>query len=199
MAGVVSVPPQEQGEQPAPDQPAAPGQLADVAGEVEGIVIAAQQAAEQLRAETVAELDRLRDQAERNAAAIEERARVSTSDELAQARGQSDEIVREGRREAEQIVAQATAAADQALTDARALSAGLTRLGKLLEEQAARMLSDVRGGHKRLLADLRAQAGTAPPAPKAEEGESAGRRPRGRRPRVESSLADVDPPEWVSP
>ena len=174
-----------------------PKPLADVAaGEVESILAAAQGAAEQLRQDTLAELDRARAQAERNAEAIGEQARLAGRDEMAEASARAEEIERAARREGERIVAEASAAADEVLADARALSHGLTRLGKLLEEQAAAILRDVEAGHRRLLADLRVGS----------RRKGGGDEPRGRSrarteltaPAGDNPFADIEPPEWLS-
>ena len=183
-------------------QPTGAKPLADVAAdEVEAILAAAQEAAEQLRAETLGELDRARAQAEKNAEAIGEQARLLGRDEIANAEARGVEIERAARREAEQIISDATAAADEALSDARALSYGLTRLGKLLEEQAATILRDVEAGHRRLLADLRLTARGGADGPSEPSGPSrSARRPRSRVDSIsENPFADVDPPSWISP
>ncbi len=188
------------GPQPEPSKP-----LADVAAsEVETILAAAQQAAEQLRQETLAELDRARDAAERNAKAIGEQARVRGEDELADAHGRAEQIERDARREAEQIVADATAACEETLADARALSYGLTRLGKLLEEHAATILRDVEAGHRRLLAELHVASRGG--GRERDTGADADRGSRRRGPEERgpagggelSPFADMEVPTWLS-
>ena len=188
------------GHQPEPSKP-----LADVAAsEVETILAAAQQAAEQLRQETLAELDRARDAAERNAEAIGEQARARGQDELADAQARAEGIERDARREAEKVVADATAACEEVLADARALSYGLTRLGKLLEEHAATILRDVEAGHRRLLADLRiaGQGGSRERDPGADTGRGPRRRTRDETAPAGggelSPFADMEVPTWLS-
>ena len=103
-------------------------------------------------------------------------------------------------------VASAEKAAADVLTEARALSGGLTQLGKSLESQADRILRDVTAAHKRMQADLRIESGGGGGAPRAAP-TAQQEPPRERSARSEASGAgrranpfdDLDIPSWDRP
>ncbi len=139
----------------------------DVAAQqVEQIVSAAQQAAEQIRRD-----------AERKGQTIVERARHQSEDELNRARKEAILLSEDAHRDAELIVGDARAQSDElrektklavqgrvaaaevasaeVLDEARALSGGLQQLARSLTEQAERILREVQAAHQRMQADLR--------------------------------------------
>ena len=167
------------------------------ARQVEQIVAAAQEAAEQIRQEARLELQELRERVEREGEEIRESARREVEQELNAARKEAILLTQDARRDAEGLMADAreestqikerteravqgrVAAAERAaaevLAEAHALSGGLQQLGSLLEGHAERILRDVAAAHKRMQADLRAVAGggsdgndqSSPPGPAA--------------------------------
>ena len=150
------------------------------ARQVEQIVSAAQEAAEEIRREARVEQEDLRRWAQEDGNEVVEKARREAEKVLEQARKQAVVLGADARREAEALVADAqdesartreqtqravegrVAAAEQAAADvleeARALSGGLRQLGKSLEDHAERILRDVTAAHKRMQADLRVGA-----------------------------------------
>ncbi len=156
------------------------------AQQVEQIVAAAQDAADQIRAEAQAERKDAREQGKRDAERIRQKAREDAEAEVTESRKQAVIMGRQAQEEAEQTVAVAqeeservreqtrravegrVAAAERAAADvlqeAQALSGGLRHLGRSLEEQADRILRDVQAAHRRMQADLRVQSGDELPA-----------------------------------
>ena len=151
------------------------------ARQVEQIVTAAQEAAEQIRQEARLELADLRERVEREGEEIRASSQREVEQELAAARKQAILLTRDAKRDAEGLLAEATAesaqirertaravqgrgaaaekAAAEVLAEARALSGGLQQLGRSLQAQAERILRDVATAHKRMQADLRVGAG----------------------------------------
>ena len=168
-----------------------PSRACEVAArQVEQIVAAAQEAAEQIRQEARLELQDLRERVEREGAEIRASARQEVEQELGAARKEAILLTQDARRDAEALLADAKAeaaqirerteravqgrvaaaekAAAEVLAEARALSAGLQQLGRSLQGQAERILRDVAAAHKRMQADLRVGAGSGaddPPRP----------------------------------
>ena len=149
----------------------------DVAAQqVEQIVSAAHEAAEEIRREARLEQEDLRRWAQEDGDELREKTRLEAERVLEQARKQALRLGADARREAEALlrdareesartreqtqravegrVAGAEKAAADVLEEARALSAGLRQLGKSLEDHAERILRDVTVAHKRMRADL---------------------------------------------
>jgi len=153
------------------------------AQQVEQIVSAAQAAAEEIRNEARLEQQDIRRAAQREGDEAYEKARREADAELAGIRRQAlalgegarqdaEAILRDAREESIKLrektqrsvdgrVAAAERAAAEVLEEARALSGGLSQLGKSLEEHAARILRDVQVAHKRMQADLRLGGGAS--------------------------------------
>lgn len=203
-----------------PDRSSRAAELA--AQQVEAIVEAAQQAAHDMQAEAVRKLEeerarleaefasrkqkleeqieKLRADAEREAHAEREAAHAEAVRQAHDAEVEARKLREEARREAAERVAAAEKAADEALADARAMSGGLQRLGKTLEEYAERILRDVQAGHNRLRADLRVASGTADerrPAPRRAARPAEDRLPSGRA-RRSNPFDEIDVPDWVA-
>lgn len=166
----------------------APGLRASdlAAQQVEHIVSAAQDAAEQIRREAQLEQEEIRRRAWEDGEELREEARRDAARVIEQARKQALVLGTDARREAEALlvdarkesartreqtqravdgrVAAAEKAAADVLDEARALSGGLRQLGKSLEDHADRILRDVQAAHKRMQADLRV-GGPAPADP----------------------------------
>lgn len=157
------------------------------AQQVEQIVSAAQAAAEEIRNEARLEQQDIRRAAQREGDEAYEKARREADAELAEIRRQAVALGEDARQDAEALlrdareesiklrektqrsvdgrVAAAERAAAEVLEEARALSGGLSQLGKSLEEHAARILRDVQVAHKRMQADLRlGSTGGEPPS-----------------------------------
>ncbi|MEJ7750505.1 MAG: hypothetical protein WKF32_03530 [Thermoleophilaceae bacterium] len=206
-----------------------PSPVSDLAArQVEQIVGAAQEAAEQIRELAQRELEDLRHRAEREGDQIREKATRDSETERNAARKEAIFLTQDARRDAELILAEANAetaklreqteaavqgrvasaekAAADVLTEARALSGGLTQLGKSLESQADRILRDVTAAHKRMQADLRIESGDGGGAPRAAP-TAQQEPPRERSARSEASGAgrranpfdDLDLPSWDRP
>ena len=174
------------------------------AQQVEQIVAAAQEAADQIRAEAEGVRKEAREEGRREAQRIRQKAKDESEAALMESRKQAVMLGQEARQEAEQKVQEAqeeaervreqtrravegrVAGAEQAAADvlkeAQALSGGLRQLGRSLEEQADRILRDVQAAHRRMQADLRVQSGDELPA-----SSSSG---RGRQP----AAAEPEPP-----
>ena len=151
------------------------------AQQVEQIVAAAQEAAEQIRAEAEDVRKEAREQGKRDAQRIRQKAKDESEAALMESRKQAVMMGQDARQEAEQTVkdaqeeservreqtrravegrvAGAEQAAAEVLKEAQALSGGLRQLGRSLEEQADRILRDVQAAHRRMQADLRVQSG----------------------------------------
>lgn len=166
----------------------APGsRAADLAAkQVEHIVAAAQDAADQIRDEAQAERKEARAQGKRDAERIRQKAKDESEAEVMESRKQAVIMGQQAQQEAEQTladakeeservreqtrhavegrVAGAERAAADVLKEAQALSGGLRQLGRALEEQADRILRDVQAAHRRMQADLRVQSGDELPA-----------------------------------
>ena len=139
----------------------------DVAArQVEQIVAAAQDAANQIREDARRELEDIRKSGERDVEAEMNRARKEAILLAQEARRDADEILANANAVAGQLterteravqgrVAAAEKAAAEVLEEARTLSGGLKQLGRSLESQADRILRDVSAAHKRMQADLR--------------------------------------------
>ncbi len=157
------------------------------AQQVEQIVSAAQAAAEEIRNEARLEQQDIRRAAQREGDEAYEKARREADAELAgirrqalalgeSARQDAEAVLRDAREESIKLrektqrsvdgrVAAAERAAAEVLEEARALSGGLSQLGKSLEEHAARILRDVQVAHKQMQADLRVgSTGGEPPS-----------------------------------
>ena len=177
------------------------------AQQVEQIVAAAQQAADNIRAEAQDERKDAREQGKRDAERIRQKAKDESEAELMESRKQavimgqqaqqeaeqklkeavqeSDRVREETRQAVEGRVAGAERAAAEVLKEAQALSGGMRQLGRSLEEQADRILRDVQAAHRRMQADLRVQSGDDLPA-----SSSSG---RGTRPVPEPPERDAPP------
>ena len=150
----------------------------DVAArQVEQIVLAAQEAAVQIRNQAEAELEALRREAREEGESLRDEARRQAETELNRARkeaillsedarhdaeliindaqAQSDELREKTQRAVKGRVAAAEVAAAEVLDEAKALSAGLNHLARSLSDQAERILRDVQAAHQRMQADLR--------------------------------------------
>lgn len=150
----------------------------DVAArQVEQIVLAAQQAGDQIRAQAEAELEALRREAREEGEGIRTDARRQAESELNRARKEAILLSEDARRDAELILGEAQAQSDElrektqravqgrvaaaevaaaeVLDEARALSAGLNQLARSLGDHAERILRDVQAAHQRMQADLR--------------------------------------------
>jgi len=139
----------------------------DVAArQVEQIVAAAQDAANQIREDARRELEDIRKSGERDVETEMNRARKEAILLAQEARRDADEILANANAVAGQLterteravqgrVAAAEKAAAEVLEEARTLSGGLEQLGRSLESQADRILRDVSAAHKRMQADLR--------------------------------------------
>ena len=147
------------------------------ARQVEQIVAAAQEAAEEIRKEARLEQHDIRRWAEQDSEEVRKEARRDAERMIEDARKRAILLGSDARREAEAMLAEAkqesrhmreqtqravegrVAAADKAaaevLEEARTLSGGLHQLGKSLEDHADRILRDVSAAHKRMQADLR--------------------------------------------
>ncbi len=140
---------------------------ADVAAQqVEQIVAAAQEAANQIREDARRELVEIRERGEREMDEEMNRARKQAIVLTEDARRDAEGILADADREAAQLrqqteravqgrVAAAEKAAAEVLEEARALSGGLQQLGRSLESQADRILRDVSAAHRQMQADLR--------------------------------------------
>jgi F0F1-type ATP synthase membrane subunit b/b' len=196
---------------------------ADVAArQVEQIVAAAQEVADQIREDARRELQEVRERGERDLEEEMNRARkeaiLLTQDARRDAEGILAEANAEASRQREQTergardrVAAAEKAATEVLEEARALSGGLQQLGRSLGSQADRILRDVSAAHKQMQADLRIggaleRAPDRAPAPRTEpapeksstspgEPPVVERRPPLRR-REAAPLADFEVPSW---
>ena len=180
-----------------------PTRASDVAArQVEQIVAAAQEAAEQIREEARQELQEIRQRGEREA-----------EKELTKARREAILLTQDARRDAEGILSDANAevtqmreqtqravegrvaaaekAAAEVLAEARALSGGLTQLGRSLEAQADRILRDVTAAHKQMQADLRVGHVPEPSAPASSRGRGSDT-PRGRP----NPFDELEVPSW---
>jgi len=195
----------------------------DVAArQVEQIVAAAQEAANQIRDDARRELGEIRATGERDVEKEMNRARKEAILLSQEARRDAEEILANANAVATQLtertdravkgrVAAAEKAAAEVLEEARALSGGLHQLGRSLESQADRILRDVSAAHKRMQADLRiagpvervpdrAPAPQTEPAPgldadaDADEQRSAEDIPPRRR--GANPFADLDVPSW---
>jgi len=192
------------------------------ARQVEQIVGAAQEAAAQIEAVAERELEDLRDRAQREGEQLREQATRDSETELNAARKEAILLTEEAKRDAEKILSDAksesaklreqteiavqgrTASAEKAAADvleeARALSGGLTQLGRSLESQAERILREVTAAHKRMQGELRIESGgsltpvAAPPAAEAPvERPAEPRRLSGRR---ANPFNEIDVPSW---
>ena len=114
------------------------------AHQVEAIVAAAEQSAEELRL-----------QAARDAERITEKALHEARGELDSARAEAEQLRAQARREVRGRLAAAEDAAAQVLEEAKTLSSGLRQLGATLQSQGERILRDVQAAHKRMQAELR--------------------------------------------
>ena len=152
----------------------------DVAArQVEQIVAAAQEAANQIREDARRELAEIRERGERDVENEMNRARKEAILLGHEAKRDADEILANANAVANQLnerteravqgrVAAAEKAAAEVLEEARTLSGGLKQLGRSLESQADRILRDVSAAHKRMQADLRIGGGALEPAPDRE-------------------------------
>jgi cell division septum initiation protein DivIVA len=150
----------------------------DVAArQVEQIVLAAQEAADQIRNQAEAELEALRREAREEGESLRDEARRQAETELNRARKDAIMLSEDARRDAELIVGEAQAQSDElrektqravkgrvaaaevaaaeVLDEAKALSAGLNQLARSLSDKAERILRDVQAAHTRMQADLR--------------------------------------------
>ena len=136
------------------------------ARQVEQIVAAAQEAADQIRKQAESELEAIRHdarrqaeteltQARKDAILLSEDARNDAELILTEAQAQSDELREKTQRAVKGRVAAAEVAAAEVLDEAKALSAGLNQLARSLSDQAERILRDVQAAHTRMQADLR--------------------------------------------
>ena len=136
------------------------------ARQVEQIVLAAQDAADQIRNQAEAELEAIRvdarrkaeselNQARKDAILLTEDARRDAELIIGDAQAQSDELREKTQRAVKGRVAAAEVAAAEVLDEAKALSAGLNQLARSLSDQAERILRDVQAAHTRMQADLR--------------------------------------------
>jgi hypothetical protein len=153
------------------------------AQQVEQIVAAAQEAADQIRAEAEGVRNEAREEGKRDAQRIRQKAKDESEAALMESRKQAVLMGQQAKQEAEQAreqtrkavegrVANAERAAAEVLKEAQALSGGMHQLGRSLEEQANRILRDVQAAHRRMQADLRLQSGDELPE------SSSSRRPR---------------------
>ena len=203
-----------------PDRSSRAAELA--AQQVESIVEAAQQAAQDIQAETERrleqeraaleaefasrrqaleeEVEKLRADAQREADAEREAAHAEAVRQAHEAEVEARKVREDARREAAERVAAAEKAADEALADARAMSSGLRRLGQTLEEHAERILRDVQAGHKRLRGDLRVVSGApaAEPVERRRGPRAADDPPTGPRSRRANPFDEIDVPDWVA-
>ena len=190
------------------------------ARQVEQIVGAAQEAAAQIEAVAQRELEDLRDRAQREGEQLREQATRDSETELNAARKEAILLTEEAKRDAEKILSDAksesaklreqteiavqgrTASAEKAAADvleeARALSGGLTQLGRSLESQAERILREVTAAHKRMQGELRIESGgSLAPAEEPLAAEAPGERPprrlSGRR---ANPFNEIDVPSW---
>jgi hypothetical protein len=184
------------------------------ARQVQAIVEAAQNAAEQItqraedeivarraeleaefekrRVESEADIERRRAKAESDAEKVRSSAEAEAKRRREHAEEEAKRINETARREAADRVAAAGQAADEALADARAMHAGLRRLGESLSDYAERILRDVQAGHKRLRNDLRIASGYSPSPSRSDSAR------RTTRPDGEGALDEIDIPEWVA-
>jgi len=136
------------------------------AQQVEQIVAAAQEAANQIREDARRELMDIRERGEREVDEEMDRARKQAIVLTEDARRDAEGILSDADREATQLrqqteravqgrVAAAEKAAAEVLEEARALSGGLQQLGRSLESQADRILRDVSAAHRQMQGDLR--------------------------------------------
>jgi hypothetical protein len=140
---------------------------ADVAArQVEGILSAAEAAAEEMKRAGRKEAEELRSTGRREAGRELELARKKAIELGADARREAKVLVEEAQKESTQLreqtrrqvegrVSEAQQAAAQVLEEASTLSAGLRQLGTTLQSQGERILRDVQAAHKRMQADLR--------------------------------------------
>ena len=160
------------------------------ARQVEQIVLAAQEAADQIRKQAESELEALRrgardegddtraearreaeselNRARKEAILLSEDARNDAELILGDAQAQSDELRETTQRAVKGRVAAAEVAAAEVLDEAKALSAGLNQLARSLSDQAERILREVQAAHTRMQADLRI-AHQEEPRPSSEE------------------------------
>ena len=147
--------------------PSPSSRAAELAAEqVQAIVAAAEQAAEDLRAAADRDAREREREAEREAERIREEARSAAGDERRAAEEEATRILEIARKEADDRVARAQQAADEALAQAQAISNGLRRLGESLEGQAERILRDVQAGHRRIMSELRVEPSPRESAPR---------------------------------
>jgi hypothetical protein len=143
-----------------------PGAAEIAARQVESIVAAAQEAAEQLKEEARREADEIRVRGSEDAQRELERVRKQAVELDRDTRGEGERLLADARREADQLreqtrravegrVASAEEAAARVLAEARTLSTGLRQLGASLSEQGERILREVQAAHRRMQADLR--------------------------------------------
>ena len=173
------------------------------AQQVEQIVAAAQQAADEIRREAREEqidlrrwaeedCDELRKEARRDAERMIEKARKQALLLGTDARREGEALLEDARKESARIreqtqravegrVASAEKAAADVLEEARTLTSGLRQLGKSLEDHAERILRDVTAAHKRMQAELRV-AGAPEPAVRPDSRVSDPERPLPARP-----------------
>lgn len=195
----------------------------DVAArQVEQIVAAAQEAANQIREDARRELKEIREQGERDVETEMNRARKEAILLGHEAKRDADEILANANAVAAQLnerteravqgrVAAAEKAAAEVLEEARTLSGGLKQLGRTLESQADRILRDVSAAHKRMQADLRIGGGAHERAPEEEAasrpepapsrdpapaGERSGPEPIPPRRKGANPFADLEVPSW---
>ena len=190
-----------------------PTRASDVAArQVEQIVSAAMEAAEQIREDAQRDLIAIRERGEREVDQALNGARKEAILLTQEARRDAEDIVKDANAEATRLrdsteravqgrVAAAEKAAAEVLAEARALSGGLNQLGRSLEEQANRILRDVSAAHKRMQADLRIAAPAKRPAPSASsdgpapETPALGRSEPSRRVRA-NPFEDLEVPSW---
>jgi hypothetical protein len=195
------------------------------AQQVESIVAAAQQAAEEMeevaarkledeRAKLEAEFAGRRERLEAEIEKLRETARTEADKEKREAHEQAvrereaalaeaKRMLDEAQTKAEERVAAAEKAADEALADARAISSGLRRLGQSLESYAEQILRDVQGGHRRMRANLRVATDlpAAEPGATPQRAEGPRRRAAADRPARsggENPFDEIDLPDWVA-
>ena len=192
----------------------------DVAArQVEQIVNAAQEAAEQIREEARRELVEIRKRGEGEVEKELNRARKEAILLTQEARRDAEDILKDANAEATRLresteravqgrVASAEKAAAEVLAEARVLSGGLQQLGRSLEEQANRILRDVTAAHKKMQADLRiaspAERAVTASGPEQEPARPAARlaadasSPRQAEPsrRRRNPFEDIEVPTW---
>jgi hypothetical protein len=192
------------------------------AQQVESILAAAQEAAEQIKQEARDQVAAEVAGARRRAAELEQRARDQAIEFDEDARREAERMLADAQRRATQIRAQtkrsvagrvdrADAAAAEMVGHAEAISDGLLKLGELLTEQGERILRDVRAARRELRVQLdadiegeaapapsEAEAEAEPPAPLRRNGERSGRFVRAAD-AADTAGDELAPPAWVEP